>query len=245
MEKIKNLNSIIFGVAIVIAAFLLGNAYVQRNQPKGSVVVTGLGSVDFVSDLVVWSGSYEETSVDVQEAYIQLEKSKEKVLSYFLSKGIKKEEIVFDAVSTNYVYEDNYSTDGKYIGQKKIGYSLTQSITITSNDVEKVENVSREVTELLNQGITFYSYAPSYYYTKLADLKLELIQLATEDARTRAEKIANNSGSKLGKLVDASMGIFQITGQNSNEDYSWGGSFNTSSKNKTASITVRLDYRLR
>jgi hypothetical protein len=245
MEKIKNLNSIVFGVAIVIAAFLLGNAYVKKNQPQGSVVVTGLGSVDFVSDLVVWTGSYEEVSLNVQEAYNKLEVSKEKVLNYFLSKGIKKEEIVFDAVSTNYVYEDNYSTDGKYIGQKKVGYSLTQSITITSNDVEKVENVSREVTELLNQGITFYSYAPSYYYTKLADLKLELIQLATEDARTRAEKIANNSGSKLGKLVDASMGIFQITGQNSNEDYSWGGSFNTSSKNKTASITVRLDYRLR
>ena len=60
--------------------------------------------------------------------------------------------------------------------------------------------------------------------------------------RIRAEKIATNSGSSLGDLTSAKMGIFQITGQNSNENYSWGGTFNTSSKKKTASITMKLDY---
>ncbi len=61
----------------------------------------------------------------------------------------------------------------------------------------------------------------------------------------RAESIAQNSGSGLGELISAKMGVFQITGQNSGEDYSWGGSFNTSSKNKTASITMRLDYKVK
>lgn len=65
---------------------------------------------------------------------------------------------------------------------------------------------------------------------------------STEDARLRAEKIAEFSGGKLGKIVSAKMGVFQITGQNSNEDYSWGGTFNTSSKEKTASITMKLVY---
>ena len=59
-----------------------------------------------------------------------------------------------------------------------------------------------------------------------------MISKATEDARLRAEKIAEFSGGKLGKIVSAKMGVFQITGQNSNEDYSWGGTFNTSSKEK-------------
>jgi hypothetical protein len=78
----------------------------------------------------------------------------------------------------------------------------------------------------------------------LADLKIEMISKATEDARTRAEQIAINSGGKLGKLISAKMGIFQITGQNSNEDFSWGGTYNTESKEKTASITMKLDYKV-
>ncbi len=62
--------------------------------------------------------------------------------------------------------------------------------------------------------------------------------------RLRAEKIAENSGGKLDDLISAQMGIFQITGQNSNEDYSWGGTYNTASKKKTASITMKLNYEV-
>tara|TARA_A200000113_G_C8844035_1_gene347954 strand:+ start:346 stop:714 length:369 start_codon:yes stop_codon:yes gene_type:complete len=122
---------------------------------------------------------------------------------------------------------------------------LTQSVQIESNKVEKIEKISREVTELLNEGVNFYSEAPRYYYTRLADLKIEMISKATEDARIRAEKIAAYSNGKLGALQAAKMGIFQITGQNSDENYSWGGTFNTSSKDKTASITMKLVYKVK
>ena len=131
------------------------------------------------------------------------------------------------------------------MGQTFLGYQLNQSIQIESSDVDKVEQISREITELLLQGVKFYSQAPRYYYTKLESLKIEMISKAKEDARLRAEPIAESSGSKLGNLICANMGIFQITGQNSTEDYSWGGTFNTSSKEKTASITMRLSYRVK
>ena len=68
---------------------------------------------------------------------------------------------------------------------------------------------------------------------------------ATENARSRAEKIAGKSKSELNELRMAKMGIFQITGQHSTEDYSWGGAFNTSSKEKTASITMKLSYSVK
>ncbi|CAM4299151.1 hypothetical protein GIHI108528_14000 [Gillisia hiemivivida] len=71
-----------------------------------------------------------------------------------------------------------------------------------------------------------------------------MISKATEDARVRAEKIAENSGGNLGELNNASMGVFQITGQNSGEDYSWSGAYNTQDKKKTASITMRLKYKI-
>ena len=122
---------------------------------------------------------------------------------------------------------------------------MTQSVQIESNKVEKIEKISREVTELLNEGVNFYSEAPRYYYTRLADLKIEMISKATEDARIRAEKIAAYSNGKLGALQAAKMGVFQITGQNSDENYSWGGTFNTSSKDKTASITMKLVYKVK
>ena len=71
-----------------------------------------------------------------------------------------------------------------------------------------------------------------------------MISKATRDARLRAEKIAEFSGGQLGELESAKMGIFQITGQNSKENYSWGGTLNTSSKEKTASITMKLVYKV-
>jgi hypothetical protein len=173
-----------------------------------------------------------------------LEKDREAVTQYLISKGIPEEQLVFNAVTTNPQYEQNYSSDGRYMGQTFTGYQLNQSLVIESKEVEKVEKISREITELLNQGIAFYSQQPRYYYTDLESLKLEMIAKATEDARVRAERIAENSGAGLGNLISANMGVFQITGQNSGEDYSWGGAFNTSSKNKTASITMKLVFEV-
>lgn len=239
----KTTNALLFSIAIVIAAFFLGNAYVERSETNGTINVTGLGSEDFESDLIVWVGQFSRESKDLQEAYAALEKDKGIIKNYLLSKGIKENEIVFKAVNTNEQNEPQYQ-DGKYVGNKFVGYLLTQSVEIESHEVKLVEELSRSITELMNKGVQFYSNAPRYYYTKLADLKIEMIRKATEDARVRAETIAANSGGELGDLQSANMGVFQITGQNSNEDYSWGGAFNTADKNKTASITMRLVYEV-
>ena len=237
----KSFSSIIFSIAIVFAAYLLANAIINRNNGKGNISVTGLGNANFTSDLIVWEGSFSNTNRQLQQAYNNLEKDKKIIIDYLISKGIKSDEIVFKAVQSRKNIKSVY-TNGKYAGDEFLGYILTQSLQIDSKNVAVVEKVSREITELLNKGIEFYSQPPRYYYTKLADLKVEMISKATADARARAEKIAENSGGPLGDLISAKMGIFQITGQNSNESYSWGGAFNTSSKEKTASITMKLDY---
>ena len=240
----NNLTATIFGLAIVIAAYVLGYSFMNRNKAEGTISVTGLGKADFTSDLIVWEGSFSEENFNLQQAYNDLEKDKKIISDYLLSKGITANELVFNAVNSRKDTRGKYTTEGKYMGEEFLGYVLTQSLQINSNDVEKVETVSREITELLNKGIQFYSQAPRYYYTKLADLKIEMISKATADAKTRAEQIAVNSGGTLGKLISAKMGIFQITGQNSDEDYSWGGTYNTESKEKTASITMKLDYNV-
>lgn len=241
----KHLSSIIFGIAIVIAAYLLGNAIINRNNTQGNISVTGLGNTDFTSDLIVWEGSFSRENQDLKQAYKDLEADKAIITEYLISKGLTKEEIVFKAVNSRNNTRSKYSSEGKYMGEEFLGFVLTQSVQIDSKNVENTEKVSREITELLNKGIQFYSQQPRYYYTKLADLKLEMVSKATQDAYARAQKIADNSGAKLGDLITARMGIFQITGQNSDEEYAWGGTFNTASKEKTASITMKLDYKVK
>ncbi len=240
----NNATAIIFGLAIVIAAYLLGQAYSNRNKVDGNVSVTGLGKADFTSDLIVWEGSFSKESFDLKKAYNDLENDKKIIADYLSVKGITADEIVFNAVNSRKNTKAKYSDQGQYIGDEFLGYILTQSLQINSKEVEKVEKVSREITELLNKGIQFYSQPPRYYYTRLADLKVEMISKATADAKARAEKIAENSGSSLGDLISAKMGIFQITGQNSDENFSWGGTYNTASKEKTASITMKLNYEV-
>ncbi|MBN9294125.1 MAG: SIMPL domain-containing protein [Flavobacteriia bacterium] len=236
------LGSAIIGIAVVIAAIVLGNAYAKKFTQNDIITVTGLGEEDFSSDLIVWNASFRVNDYDLSAAYKKLEKDRNKIRNYFISKGIKKEQIVFSSVDISKDYDYQYNDNGNLIGQTFRGYSLNQLVTIESSEVDKVEVLSRESTELINDGIELFSNPPSYYYTKLAELKLKMIENATKDAYGRAKIIAENAGGKLGDLKSSSMGVIQINGRNSNDDYSWGGNFNTSSKLKTASITIRLEY---
>lgn len=239
-----NANSIIIAFAVIVAAYLFAHAFQNRNQSSDTISVTGLGKKDFVSDLIVWSGSFSKKSMTLKEAYAFLDADRERIKSYLISKGIASAEIVFSAVNFNKDFETIYNENGSTKQQIFTGFTLTQTVTVQSKDVNKIEDISRESSELINSGVEFYSSPPEYYYTKLAELKIKMIAEATKDARVRAKSIAENAGASLGNLKKSDMGVFQITGQNSSEDFSYGGSFNTMSKNKTANITVKLVYQV-
>lgn len=234
----------IIAVAIVVCGCVLAGAYKFKYREQNTVVVTGLGEEEFTSDLIVWRGWIVTESQSVVDGYASLEENKRKVTEFLGSHGIAGDEVVFMSVDVSKNSEPVYQ-NGNYAGQRFTGYSLRQEFTVESRNIEAVENVSREITSLLAQGINLESWQPDYYYSRLDDLKLELIEKASADARARAERIAAEAGSQLGKLRNARMGVFQITGANTNEEFSAGGSFNTSSKNKKARITMRLEYKLR
>lgn len=241
----RNFTPLVIGVAIIIASIVLGRAYAKKYTQNDVITVTGLGEEDFTSDLIVWESSFSVNDFNLSNAYKQLEQNRTRIKSYFTSKGVKSEQIVFASATIekqyNYVYGDN----GYVKSQTFVGYLLTQSVKIESKEVDKIESLSRESSELINEGIELISLAPSYYYTKLAELKFKMIENATKDAYERAKIIAENGGGKINSLKSSSMGVIQINGRNTNEDYSWGGNLNTSSKLKTASITIRLVYDLK
>ncbi|SFC16496.1 hypothetical protein SAMN05421747_105146 [Parapedobacter composti] len=234
----------IISVAFIISTVLLVSAFKNRHANEDTISVTGLGSTDFVSDLIVWNSSFSKKSNDLKSAYASLERDRNALRSYLVSKGIKENEIVFSSVNIAKDFENRYDQQYNIRSQVFTGYTLTQNVQVESKEVEKIEGISREVTELINSGVELYSNPPQYYYTKLAELKLKMIAEATQDAKLRAEQIAQNAGARLGDLKKADMGVFQIIAQNSSEEYSWGGSFNTSSKKKTATITMKLVYQV-
>ncbi len=235
---------IIIALAVVISAFLLSDAFKNRNRSSDNISVTGLGSKDFTSDLIVWRGSFSKNSMILKDSYAALDRDRAIIKNYFSSKGINENDIIFSAVQINKEYQYQYDSNGNTRQQIFTGFNLTQNVQIESKDVDQLEKVSREVSELINSGVEFYSYPPEYYYTKLAALKIEMIAAATKDAHSRATTIAKNAESGLGNLKKSDLGVFQIIAQNSSEEYSWGGSFNTASKNKTANVTVKLVYEV-
>lgn len=232
----------ILSISAILIALILTSTFLNRNKPDQIIHVTGLGSKNFKSDLIVWSGSFTRKEFKLADAYDQIRNDREKLWDYLTEKGVQDSEIAFSSVSISKETKSVYDEDGDYQGTEFTGYKLTQSLTIQSLRVDDIEQLSRDISEIINEGVEFYSYSPSYYYTKLAELKIEMVAAATEDARIRAEQIALNSDAGLGNLKKAQMGVFQIIAQNSNEDYSWGGSFNTTSKFKTATITMRLQF---
>jgi hypothetical protein len=240
----KHLNTIIIASSILLTAIIFSATYSNRNKRNNTISVTGLGKKDFVSDLIVWNGSFVKKNMNLKEAYAALDKDRESIKKYMDSKGIKSENIVFSAVEIEKEFNKiNIKTNME--NSVFAGYRLRQNIQIESGEVDKIEGISRQVSELINSGVEFYSNAPQYYYTKLAELKIEMIAEATKDAYARAKKIAENAGGRVGKLKNANMGVFQIVAQNSSEEFSWGGSFNTTSKKKTANITIKLEYQIK
>lgn len=231
----------ILGVALVVAAWILGGSAVQIANSRATITVTGSAKRQIRSDLVVWRGSFSAQSAELQAAYAQLKTDMGRVKTYLVSKGIPADSLVFGSITTRIFYALG---PGGRETSTVTGYELRQTVEVRSQDVAHIEAVAREATELINQGIRFESMPPEYLYTRLAELKVAMLADATRDAKARAEEMARNSGSRTGRLRSARMGVFQITPAFSTtvSDY---GINDTSSllKDITAVVTVSFEIR--
>jgi len=244
LENLKSQIALILVCStLILCTLIFVIAWKGKVKNTKSITVWGVGIKDFHSDLVVWSGSFAKKSLVLKEAYQQLDSNKAIIQKYLVSKGVKESEIVFSAIDLFKESEQLYAQDGSYRNVFS-GYRLTQRVHIESKEIDKIENVSRGITELINRNVEFNSDVPKYFYTKLSDLKLELIGMAAEDARKRASAIAEKSKADLGRLRYAKTDVFQITAQNSDEDFTYGGVYNTAAKNKTANILIKVIYEV-
>lgn len=240
--------ALIAGICAVLCAGILTNGLItfRKSVAGGGITATGSASVDFESDEIVWRGSYSVHGSTPKAAYAAIKKDGDLVRAYLTENGVSQDEMVFSSVSISLAYTSAYDEEGKYVGEVENGYDLTQSMTVSSSDLDKVENISRDITKLIESGVVLESDSPEYYYSKLDEMKLDLISKATANAKERIDLMAQGSGARTDKLLNASLGVFQITAANSGtESYGYGGSFDISSRFKTAYITVRLNYTIK
>jgi hypothetical protein len=232
-------------VAIAVLGFLglfyLGGVAKEIRGTKRSVTVKGFAEKPIQSDYAIWTMNLVARSTQISEAYATMERNLAKVLEYLKKEGVKDEEVTYTAATIQVRYR--MGPTGMPTNEIEI-YEMNQSVSVRSPDVHQVAKVSKGVTFLLRDGVELQSWEPAFHYTKLNDLKIEMLGGAAADARLRAKAIAEKGGSKLGRLLWAQQGVFQITPIYSSEISSEGW-FDTSSIDKTIRAVVTVKFELK
>ena len=225
-------------IGLVLSSIIFGWFYTKTKKGDEAITVTGSAKKRIKSDLVLWSAGVTYQAPKLADAYASLSANIPRVKQYLMSKGIPENQITVSSISTQTLKKkDNYADESAEI----TGYSLRQSVEVRSNDVDKIAQIARESTELINQGILIESGAPQYLFTQLGDLKIEMLGEAAKDAKERAEKIAASTGNNIGAVRSARMGVMQITAADSTE-VSDAGISDTSTIDKDVTAVVNISF---
>lgn len=225
-------------VALVLSSIIGAWAYTQTKKGDQTVTVTGSARKRIKSDLVLWRAGVSYQAPVLSDAYKALSDNIPRIKQYLLSKGVAENQITISSITSTTLHDKD--SDGNESARIS-GYSLRQELLVRSNDVDKIERIAREATELINQGILLESGTPEYYFTKLAELKIEMLAEAAKDAKVRAQQISSSTGSSIGSVRSARMGVLQITAADSNE-VSDSGMNDTSSLDKDITAVVNVSF---
>ncbi len=225
-------------LGLVLSSLIFGWFFEKSRKGDEVITVTGSARKRIKSDLVVWSAGVTYQAPTLAEAYRSLAENVPRVKQYLIGKGIAENEITISSITTTTLRKtDENGQESSEIS----GYSLRQQLDVRSTEIDKIAQIAREATELINQGILIESNSPQYLYTKLGDLKVEMLGEAAKDAKTRAERIAASTGNSIGTVRSAKMGVMQITAADSTE-VSDAGISDTSSIEKDITAVVNIGF---
>ncbi len=237
------------GIFLILALLVLacGIGYASTNIYKGLrefksydrfVTVKGLAQKDVVADLVLWPISYTETGNDLSTLQATMETRGANVITFLKKYGVADSEIELQQVNVQDLMAQGYRQDNVQDSR----YILTQTYMVRTPNVEAVYKASQNVGELVKQGIVLAqgSAGPTYLYTKLNDIKPEMIAQATQNAREAADQFAKDSGQKVGEIRTAYQGIFQILARDDTYAVS-----EPQQMNKTVRVVSTIDFYLK
>lgn len=212
MQKFSS-SAIVCAVILAVGIFLLG---VEVNSGLGSisanqrsVTVRGLCEKEVKANKVTWPIVSKAVGNDLPTIYSGIESTNNAILTFLKNNGIKDDEISINAPQVVDMQADRYNSN-----PIPFRYNVTNVVVVTSQQVDLVRKLIERQTELLKQGIAIvagdYQYQTTYEYTDLNTIKPGMIADATKNAREAANKFAEDSQSKLGKIKTASQGQFSI-----------------------------------
>lgn len=216
-------NSLILGVCIFLGlsalGYLLGSSAIKFKEYERSVTVKGLAERELDADIVIWPIQFTAAGNDLEELYEAIDSNTTRISEFLAGKGIEKREISFTtpAITDKSVQEYGNQTRAEF------RYAAVQTVTVYSKEIDAVRKVMGELSELGKQGIVFtggnYQAQTEYLFTRLNEIKPEMIEEATRKAREVAEKFASDSKSTLGKIRKASQGQFSISDRDRNNPH--------------------------
>ncbi len=236
-----------FGL-IICTAIAAGAWMNVRLHETTSIDVRGSAKRRIASDFAEWEAVVSSAKKTRVEAYSALKTDIESVRAFLKTNGVPEKEIRVSAAELNELSHEESTVVGDKVLEKKVfdGWQASQHVDVSSNDVPRVERLSREATQLLENGIAITSEPPHYHYTKAGDLKIEMLSEAAHDARTRAERMIDSAGggAKVGHIETIDTGVVNINAANSTNT-SWEGNYDTSSFEKDIITTVRVRFSVR
>ncbi len=199
--------ALILGLGVAVAGYFIYCGLESFSAKDRVVTAKGLSEREVLADKAVWNISFDVTGNNLESLYSKVEPKKEAVVAFLKKNGLTDDEIVFNPSTAN-----DRST--WYDWDKKQGsidrYVLNGHITVVSKKVETVRQLQLKQVDLLREGIILDNSYIQYEYTGLNELKPEMVEEATRNARIVANKFAEDANAKLGDLKSARQGQFEV-----------------------------------
>ncbi len=248
MKKVLNMNTKNMAGIIVASTLLAGGMVVSaslvskfflRIQHENKLSVKGYAEKAVKSDIGTFTASVTCSDPNLASGYKSMKSCSEKVLGAIKSHGFKDSDITTNSLIVSKIYK---KINGKETNDIEY-YTLSQCITVRSDNIDLINSSHKELYSLLAEGLDISVNSPDYFISNLEKYKQELIAGATRNAEERARIMAGNCGGQIKRLLAAKQGIIQITAPDSAEvsDY---GVFDTKSPLKIIKIVVSLDFML-
>ena len=210
--------AVIIAIGLYLSGWALGHAIIEVKNKDRVVSVKGLAEKEVSADMVIWPLTYKEIGNDLVSIYTTVNQKNSTIINFLKKNGLPDNEITTSAPQIIDMEADRYSNN-----RVPYRYNVTSVVTVTSTQVDKVRELMYRQTDLLKQGIAIsvgdYQYRPQFMFTKLNDIKPEMIEQATKNARNAAVKFAKDSESELGKIKTAYQGQFSIDDRDANTPY--------------------------
>ena len=218
MDKGKLFSGLAIMVGLVVLGLMIPRAVSVYRSYDRTVDVKGLCEREVKADRVIWPITYKVMADDIRSIYSQLDGSVATIKDFLLSGGISEDEISVSVPSVSDKFANEYSEN-----QRTFRYIAKNVVTVCTDKVDLVLALMARQSELLKKGIVTESNdwenRVEFSYEGLNDIKPEMIEIATMNAREAAQKFAKDSGSRLGKIKTANQGTFSIVDRDSNTPY--------------------------